>query len=445
VTGHHRLEKGKTGETLSSQTVSTQLQQLAEQAAAHPEWKFTTLAQRMDEEWLRVAYTQVRKGGAPGIDEVTAAEYERNLEENLWQLHERLKRGDYSAPPVRRVWLEKASGGQRPIGIPTFEDKIVQRAVTLLLNAIYEQDFYDFSYGFRPRRSAHDALQALRERCMQGDIHWIIDADISGCFDNIQHKALQEIVKERVNDGRILQLIGKWLHAGVMEGGQIHYPEAGTPQGGVISPVLANIYLHTVLDQWFVEEVQPRLRGAAFLIRYADDFIIGCQREDDARRIMEALPKRCARYGLSIQPSKSRLLRFRPPQKGHKTHNQSFDFLGFTHYWGRSQRGKWIMLRKTSGKRLRRTLQGFGQWCREHRHLPLPEQARRLAQKLRGYYQYQAVRGNYRTLKKVYYEVCRMWLYWLRRCGGKRRLTWERYQQILQRFPLPRPRILHYI
>ena len=430
---------------MSSQTVSTQLQQLGEQAAAHPEWVFTTLAHRMDVAWLRVAYEKVRKDGAVGVDQVTAEAYAEHLEENLQTLYERLKSGKYTAPPVRRVWLDKPDGSKRPIGIPTFEDKIVQRAVAMLLNAIYEQDFYDFSYGFRPGRSAHDAIHALRERCMQWDIHWVIDADISGCFDNIQHGPLQEIVKARVNDGRILQLIGKWLHAGVMEGEQVSYPEAGTPQGGVISPVLTNIYLHTVLDKWFVEEVQPRLRGAAFLIRFADDFVIGCEREDDARRIMGVLPKRCARYGLTIHPEKSHLVRFQPPRKGEKIHNSSIDFLGFTHYWGRSQRGKWIILRKTTRKRQGRALHRFRQWLRSHQHIPLPEQARLLGQKLRGYYQYYAVPGNLRTLQTLLYRVCRDWLYWLRRRGGKHKMTWEQFGQLLKTFPLPRPRTLHYI
>lgn len=430
---------------MSSQTVSTQLQQLAEQAAAHAEWKFTTLAHHLDVEWLRVAYVKVRKGGAVGVDRKTAEQYAENLAENLRNLHARLKRGEYTAPPVRRVWLDKADGSKRPIGIPTFEDKIVQRAVTLLLNAIYEQDFYDFSYGFRPERSAHDAIHALWKRCMQGDIHWIIDADISGCFDHIQHGPLQEIVKERVNDGRILQLIGKWLHAGVMEGGQVKYPKTGTPQGGVISPVLTNIYLHTVLDKWFVEVVQPRLRGRAFLIRYADDFIIGCQYEDDAQRIMAVLPKRCARYGLTIHPHKSHLVRFQPLRGGHKSPNGSFDFLGFTYYWTRNHRGTWVIKHTTASKRLRRTIHNFWCWCRDHQHLPLPEQARKLAQKLRGYYQYYAVRGNYKALQSVLYWTCRSWLYWLRRRGGKRRVTWEKFKQLLARFPLPQPRILHAI
>jgi RNA-directed DNA polymerase len=430
---------------LSSQTVSTELQKLAEQAAAHPERVFTTLAHKMDVEWLREAYTQVRKSGAAGVDAVSAAEYGRELEANLTDLHARLRGGRYTAPPVRRVWLEKADGGQRPIGIPTFEDKIVQRAVAMLLNAIYEQDFYDFSYGFRPGRSAHDAVHAVREQCMQRDIQWIIDADISGCFDNVQHGPLQEIVRERVNDGRIVQLIGKWLHAGVMEGEALSHPEAGTPQGGVISPVLANIYLHTVLDRWYVEEVQPRLRGRSFLIRYADDFIIGCEREDDARRIMEVLPKRCARYGLTIHPEKSRLIHYRPPRDGTKEANSSFDFLGFTHYWGRSRRGNWVILRKTARKRQRRTLLRLWEWCRKHRHLPLAEQARQLGQKLRGHYQYFALPGNAQTLHTVYYRVCKSWLYWLRRRGGKHKLTWEEFNQVLKRFPLPPPRILHHI
>ncbi len=295
------------GDSSRSQTISTQLQQIAEQAVCYPKMVFTTLAHRIDEAWLQEAYRRTRKDSAPGVDGVTAEEYAENLEGNLKGLHERLRKGRYVAPPVERVWIDKVDGGKRPIGKPAFEDKIVQRAVVMLLGAVYEKEFYDFSHGFREGHSQHQALQELLEQCQQKKIGWIVDADVSGFFDNLDHGKLREIIKQRVNDGGILRLIGKWLKAGVQEGKNLMYPERGTPQGGVVSPMLSNIYLHHVLDGWFVKEVQPRMRGRSFLIRFADDFIIGCELEEDALRIMKVLPKRFERFGLQIHPKKTAL------------------------------------------------------------------------------------------------------------------------------------------
>jgi group II intron reverse transcriptase/maturase len=276
---------------------------------------------------------------------------------------------------VQRAWQEKEDGSQRPIGKPTFEDKIVQRAVSMLLEQIYEQDFYDFSYGFRPGRSPHQALHELRERCRTMNVHWLVDADVTGFFDNIDKRLLQDFIRRRVNDGGLRRLIGKWLNAGVLEGEDLTYSEKGTPQGGVISPILANIFLHYVLDDWFVREVQPRMRGRVFLIRFADDFVIGCELEEDARRLMEVLPKRFSKHGLTIHPEKTKLIEFgrprnqaAPPAKAGGTPNEpsgskpagapgtgngTFDFLGFTHYWGRSRQGNWVIKKRTSKKRIR--------------------------------------------------------------------------------------------
>ena len=298
---------------MRSPTVTPQLQRLAAQAAHDPDRVFTTLAHLIDTDFLREAYHQTSKSSAAGIDGVTAQQYAEHLDENLRDLHERLRSGRYQAAPVERVWIEKDDGGQRPIGKPTFEDKIVQRAVAMLLEAIYEQDFYDGSYGFRPGRSPHKALQELRERCMTEGIGWIVDADVSGYFDSIDRTRLREVLRQRVNDGRIVRLIGKWLRAGVMEAGVLNHPDTGVVQGGTISPVLANIFLHQVLDAWFEQEVQPRLKGRSFLIRFADDFVIGCELEADARKIMAVLPKRFARYGLTIHPTKTALMAFRKP------------------------------------------------------------------------------------------------------------------------------------
>jgi len=284
--GYDTLSNGTTGGTLRSQTVSLKLQQLSEQARNHPEWVFTTLHHLVDVEFLYEAYYRTNKNAAAGVDEVTAEVYAANLENNLTSLHKRYKEGNYVAPFVKRVWIEKEDGSQRPIGIPAFEDKILQRAVAMLLGAIYEIDFYDFSYGFREKRSAHDAIKTIRDQCLKKKASVIIDADVSKFFDKMPHDRIREILRMRMNDGKIMSLIGKWLKAGVLEGENLHFPDCGSPQGGVISPMIANIFLHHVLDEWFVEQVAPRLNGKSFLVRFADDFILGCEDPDDADRVM---------------------------------------------------------------------------------------------------------------------------------------------------------------
>jgi RNA-directed DNA polymerase len=434
-------------DTSRSQPISTQIQEIAEQAIAYPEMVFTTLIHRIDVAWLREAYRQTNKNSAAGIDGITAAEYGANLEENLNKLHKQLVSGRYKAPPVERVWLDKEDGRKRPIGKPTFEDKIVQRAVVMLLEPIYEQEFYDFSHGFRPGHSPHQAVAELREQCHALNINWIIDADVSGYFDAIPHNQLRDIIKQRVNDGGILRLIGKWLNAGVMEAGEVTRADKGSPQGGVISPMIANVYLHYVLDEWFEQEVKPRLTGRCFLLRFADDFIIGCELEQDARRVMAVLPQRFGRYGLSIHPEKTKLVKFgKPPRTGTPSaRNGTFDFLGFTHYWGKSRRGYWVVKRKTAGKRQRRTIKAIWQWCKKNQHQPLAEQHRMLSLKLRGHYQYYGIRGNYRQLENVAQKVRRAWRYWLNRRGSQRDMDWEKYEKLFKRFPLPTPRIVHNI
>jgi len=408
---------------------------------------FTTLVHRIDVEWLREAYRQTNKNRAAGIDGITAAVYTANLDENLQDLHRRLVSGQYKAPPVERVWLEKEDGRKRPIGKPTFEDKIVQRAVVMLLEPIYEQEFYDFSHGFRKGHSAHQALHEIREACRQENINWIIDADVSRFFDELGHDQLREFIKRRVKDGGIMKLIGKWLKAGVMEEGNLTHAEKGSPQGGVISPLVANIFLHNVLDEWYEQEVKPRLKGRSFLQRYADDFIIGCELESDARRIMEVLPRRFGRYGLTIHPEKTKLVKFgKPPKKeqpGPK--NGTFDFLGFTHYWAKSRRGYWVIKRKTARKRQRRSIKSLWQWCKENRHLPLEEQYQKLCLKLRGHYQYYGIRSNSRQLEEVYQKARAGWRYWLDRRDNHRKMIWEKFEKLLTSFPLPKPRIIHAI
>jgi RNA-directed DNA polymerase len=378
------------GETPSSPTVSMKLQRLAQQARGYPAMVFNNVLHLIDREFLREAYHQTQKSSAPGMDHVTAQQYAENLDENLRDLHERLRDNRYVAPPVERVWIEKDDGKERPIGKPCFEDKIVQRAVVMILEAIFEQDFHAFSHGFRKGHSPHQALHELREQCRTLHINWIVDADVSGFCDNLDWSHLREFIQQRVRDGGILRLIGKWLHAGVLEAGKLMHPDKGTPQGGVISPMLANVFLHHVLDEWFVKDVLPRMQGHCFLMRFADDFIIGCEREADARRIMDVLPKRFTRFRLTIHPEKTALIAFkRPPSRDRSAGGTgTFDFLGFTHYWAKTRQGYWVIKRKTVGKRLRRFMKESWTWCRENRHAPLQEQHRTLCSKLRGYYHY---------------------------------------------------------
>ncbi|NWH06625.1 group II intron reverse transcriptase/maturase [Desulfobacter latus] len=432
------------GGTLRLQTISTELQQIARQATECPDMVFTTLAHKMDIPFLREAYRRTKKNGAPGVDKVTAKDYGKNLESNLSDLHERLKTGRYTAPPVKRVWIEKEDGRQRPIGIPAFEDKIVQRAVEMLLSPIYEQTFLDFSMGFRKGRNQHQAIHILREQCRTNNIKWIISADITGLFDNINNTMLKDLIRLKVNDGSIIRLIGKWLNAGVMEGGTISYSDKGTPQGGVISPILSNIFLHYVLDEWFANAVLPRMYGRCFIVRFADDFIIGCEKEEDAHRLMEVLPKRFGGFDLSLHPKKTVLIPFGKPganvDKDDK--NGTFDFLGFTFFWARSLKGYWVIKKKTAGKRARRFMNMIRQWCKNSRHDPIKDQHATLRSKLRGFYQYYGVRGNFKILETVFEYTEKTWRFWLTRRSHKGTVWFGKLQES---YPLPKPRIVHNI
>lgn len=437
-------------ETSTSENVSTKQRRIAELAKQMPGVPLRTLAHHIDVEWLKEAYERTRKDGATGVDGQTATEYAANLEENLRSLLNRAKAGDpYRAPPVRRVYIPKGDGHkQRPIGIPTFEDKVLQRAVVMALEPVYEQTFLDCSYGFRPRRSAHDALTTLRNHLMEMGGGWVLEADIESFFDSVDHGLLREVLHQRVSDGVLLRLIGKWLKAGVMEEGCVHHPEAGTPQGGVISPLLANIFLHEVLDVWFAEQVKPRLHGRAHLVRYADDFVMVFETEGDARRVLEVLPKRFCKYGLRLHPEKTRLVRFgRPPRDsrpsgGDDEGPETFDLLGFTLYWDRSLKGNWVVKLRTSQSRFSRALRRAAAWCRSNRHLPVPQQHRILGQKLIGHDAYYGVVGNYASLRLLRHWVERIWFKWLRRRSwAATRKNWTWMRRLLARFPLPPPRI----
>jgi group II intron reverse transcriptase/maturase len=411
---------------------------------------FTSLAHHMDMAFFREAYACTRKDGATGVDGTTAQEYAQDLEGNLASLRERLMAGSYRAPPVRGVEIPKGNGKMRLLGIPTFEDKVLQRAVAMVLGAIYEQDFKDCSYGFRPGRSTHMALDDLWKAIMgMGERCWVLEVDISKFFDTLDHGRLREILDLRVRDGVLRRAIDKWLKAGVLKEGSIHSRTEGTPQGGVISPLLANIYLHEVLDLWFERDVKPRMEGRVRLIRYADDFVILFTEEGDARRVMEVLPKRFDKYGLTLHPEKTCLVEFHRPAQTPDREDEptakagTFDLLGFTHYWGRSRKGNWVVMRKTMRTRMARCLHAIEDWCRTNLHLPIAEQAEMLSKKLKGHYQYYGITGNFRSLATFLYWVTGLWHHWLNRRNRERAMTWARFYRVLERHPLTPPYIAH--
>ena len=425
------------------ESISTKQSRIAKLAKDMPEAAIRSLSHHMDLPWLREAFKQTRKDGAPGIDGQTAEAYALDLEANLERLLGQSKSGTYRAPPVRRVHIPKERGKTRPIGIPTFEDKVLQRAVVMLLQPLYEEDFYDFSYGFRPGRSAHDALEALYEGIDSMSGGWVLDVDIQSFFDSLDHDKMRDLLRQRVVDGVVVRLIGKWLRAGVLEGGVVRRSELGTPQGGVISPLLANIYLHEVLDTWWVKEALPRLSGRAFLVRYADDFVMVFSDKRDALRVQEVLPKRFGRFGLTLHPDKTRLLHFeRPPRDGDGPRPGTFDFLGFTHYWGRSRRGNQALKRKTAKGRFARALSRLSEWMKRARHRPVVRQAAVLRSKLRGHYQYYGIRGNSKAIAAFHYQGLRLWRKWLSRRSQRAKMKQDTfYNKLLVHHPMPPPRL----
>jgi len=442
------LLEGQMMRTLGREIISTRQEKLAKLAQIEPRLELTTLAHHIDEVWLREAYRRTRKDGAVGVDGVTAAQYEADLEANLASLLERFKSGRYRAPAVRRVHIPKPGKAKktRPIGIPTLEDKVLQRAVLMVLEPVYEQDFLDCSYGFRRGRSAHQALDALWRGLMEMGGGWIIDLDIQSFFDDVDWGHLRRFLDQRVRDGVIRRAIGKWLNAGVMESGEVSHPDRGTPQGGVVSPLLSNLYLHDVLDVWFEHDVKPRLRGRAFEIRYADDAALVFEREEDARRVLAVLSKRFERYGLRLHPEKTCLVDFRSPPRAGRSGSQrerSFDLLGFTHFWGRSRKGRWVVQRKTAKDRFTRALREVGRWCRAHRHWPVAAQQAALRRKLQGHYAYYGITGNGRALARFLFEVRRLWRKWLHRRCWHARMPWERFTRLCEHYPLPPPRVVH--
>ena len=437
--------QGNRAGTLMPGTLSTKLNRVAE-TAKQKSYVFRTLAHLITEEALAWSFRELRKDAAAGVDEVSAREYEQNLSVNLKDLHRRLRERRYRAQPLRRVYIEKEDGKQRPLSIPVLEDKIVQKAVSAILERIYERNFLPCSYGYRPRRSAHEAVEAIRWQVCGGKVSYVLEADIRDYFGSVVRSELKSMLQKRIQDKDVLRLIDKWLEVGVVEDGQLLLSEDGTYQGSVISPLLANVYLHEVLDLWVEEQVKPRMKGEMTLHRFADDFVACFQYQSDAKRFQQVLPKRFAKFGLKLHPEKTRLLAFgrsaeREAQRNAKSKPETFGFLGFTFYCGKSRAGKFLVKYKTMTKRLKRGLLRWGQWCRKNRHLPLQEQRERLRVVLHGHYQYYGLPTNYQSLERFYRGAKHLWRKWLGRRDRATPMTWQKFNRILQQYPLPAPRL----
>jgi group II intron reverse transcriptase/maturase len=409
--------------------------------------RFTALLHHVNIESLERSYDRLRQDAASGVDGETASSYGEKLEDNLGSLCARVHRGSYRPRPVRRVMIPKADGGERPLGIPALEDKIVQGAVAELLSAIYEVDFADFSYGFRPGRSAHDALEALNHGMRTEHVNWVLDADIRKFFDSVDHELLMRCVERRIGDRRVLRLLEQWLSAGVMANGEWQASELGTPQGSVISPLLANIFLHYALDAWFTKRKQESGRGRMFMVRYADDFVMCFQFRADAEEMLAALGERLRKCRLELHEGKTRLIefgRYAPASRAKRGEGkpETFNFLGFTHYMGKTRSGGYTMKRKTQSGRLTRKLRAVRERARKMMHRPVPEQHAWLRSVLLGHYRYYGVHCNFASLQIFWDEVRRIWYRVLRRRDRKRALTWDRYDTLLIRFPLPKPKLL---
>ena len=419
--------------------MQTSLLGIAKKAKSDKRYRFRNLYRELNEELLRDCWRLLRKDAALGVDQVSAKEYEANLEENIHQLVERLKRKRYRARLVRRHYIPKDEGRMRPLGIPATEDKLLQLAVKRLLEAIYEQDFLSCSYGYRPRVGALEAVDQLTVLLQFGGYHHVVEADIKGFFDNLSHEWLMRMLAERIDDQSILRLIKKWLKAGVLDtDGKVLRPESGTPQGGIISPLLANVYLHYALDLWFERVFQRSCKGGAFLHRYADDFVCGFGREEEAQRFYSELEERLRKFGLELAAEKTRVIPFSRYRRG----ETSFDFLGFEFRWGSDRKGQARLQRCTARKKFRSSVKRVAEWCKKNRHRRVGEQFTLLNAKLRGYYNYYGVRGNYASLDQFFYRVKRLHLKWLNRRSQRPSYTWAGYSELTQSFALTRPHIV---
>jgi RNA-directed DNA polymerase len=444
--------KGNAGEQSTHRTqgrerVAQALDRVRQAARQRKKEKFTALLHHINIDLLRMAFFALKRDAAPGMDGLTWQTYEADLDRNLTDLHSRVHRGAYRALPSRRTYIPKADGKQRPLAVAALEDKIVQKATVAVLNAIYEEDFLGFSYGFRPGRSPHDALDALVVGITTRKVNFVLDADVRSFFDSVSQDWLVRFVEHRIGDKRIIRLIQKWLKAGVLEDGVVTVSETGTGQGSVISPLLANVYLHYVLDLWANRWRQREATGDMVIVRYADDFVVGFEHEADAHRFWEALRKRLEEFSLSLHSDKTRLIEFGRHAADRRARAglakpETFRFLGFTFICGKSRRGNFLLHRRSRRDRARVKLKEIKEGLRERMHKPIPEQGRWLAQVVRGIFAYHAVPTNYKALDAIHYHVKRLWLRTLRRRSQKDKFAWERIDKLAGDF-LPKPRILH--
>lgn len=421
---------------------------IAQHAKREPEMQFISLAHLLDKDFLKQNFLSLNRNKAKGLDDVSWYEYNENLDENLDSLVNRLKSKKYKPIPARRVYIPKDNGDKRPLGISAMENKIVEKGITTILQSIYEQDFRDISYGFRPNRDCHQALYELNNQIMSKPINHIVEADIKGFFDNVSHEHLMEFLKIRMKDSSVLHLIGKFLKAGYVDDGLLYTSDEGTPQGSILSPLLANIFLHYVLDVWFEKTVKEHTDGYCELIRYCDDFVCVVRYEKDAKRIEAALVKRFKRFGLEIHPEKSRRFSFgRFESKNSKAQNRkanTFDFLGFTHFCDKTRKGKFKLGRKTSCKRFKNKCNKMTKWLKDIRNTSKPKEWWDILKaKLRGHFQYYGISGNYRCLKAFYQHTIRELHKWLNRRSQRKSMNWENFNKYLGKYVLPTPKIVH--
>ena len=427
--------------------LETKLARIAQVVRERPQERLTSLIHLINEETLMACHREMEAKRAPGVDGQTKEEYGKRLEENVHDLVARMKRWAYRPQPVRRVYIPKpGSGKMRPLGIPAYEDKLVQAALAKILNVVYEAEFLDCSYGFRPGRGCHLALAELARIIETRNVNYVVEVDIKGFFDHVDHGWLMKFLAHRIADPNLLRLIARFLKAGVMEAGIVYDTPEGTPQGGVVSPILANVYLHYVLDLWFEKAVKKACKGEAYMVRYADDFVCCFQYEGEAKAFLKALRERLGKFNLEIAEEKTRILAFgrkaeEESRRNGKGKPATFDFLGFTHYCGRSRRGRFRVKRKTSRKKFRASLKRCNEWLRRNRHLPMAELMAELGKKLQGYYRYYGVTDNSAMLGEFLHHVRRLLFKWLNRRSQRKSFDWERFNLLLAKHPLPRPKI----
>jgi len=426
----------------------TKLALIAQRARQEPQCQFTSLAHLLDERFLAACYHRLGRDRASGLDGVTWKEYGEHLEENLRDLVTRMRAKRYKPLPAKRVYIPKDEHSKRPLGLPALEDKIVQTGIAEIMEAIYEADFLDCSYGFRPRRGCHQAINAVDKTIMTQPINHVIDADIKAFFDSVSHPGLMKCLQVRIKDPSFLLLIQRFLKAGYFEAGHVVATEQGTPQGGNLSPMLSNIFLHYVLDLWFEKRIKRQVRGVCFLVRYADDFVCMVQYQDDAQHVLEALRERFTQFDLALHPEKTRVISFgryeRQNAQRQKRRPNTFDFLGFTHYCDRSRRGKFMVGHQTSRKKFRKKCGELNDWLQAVRNrCPVKEWWSVLKAKLTGHYQYYGISGNMRLLNRYYWLTVRLAMKWLNRRSQKHSFSWEGFEAYLKHYPLPKPRIVH--